>query len=119
MELRTFIPRVCTFWNTATPVCTAGAAAPSAVVLAFERTACERQRVWIAGRAVAVAGRAAARERPRIDEVSVLVVDAADRMVWSMLDILGACVRVISDGGRGAGAGVGAVRRRRRSRDKN
>ncbi len=96
MALRTFIPRVCTFWNTATPLCTAGATAPAlSAVLLVARAAWDRQRVWRAGR---VAGRAA-RERARIEVASDLVADAAVRDRVGKLAMLGVCA-VGPDGGR-------------------
>jgi hypothetical protein len=82
MALRTFIPLACCFWNTATPLCTKGATAPALRVgRALERMACERHRVCIAGSVVVIVGWAA-RERARIDEVSDLAADAADRVVF-------------------------------------
>jgi hypothetical protein len=87
MALRTFIPLACCLWKTATPLCTAGATAPAfrVVLKGVERTAWERHRVWTAGRVV---GRAE-RERARMDEARDFVADAADRIVWSRLAMVG------------------------------
>ncbi len=80
MALRTFMPRVCTVWNAARPLCTTGAATPAlraVVLLVAARTAWERHRVW---RRVVVAGRAAAageRERARREDVRDLLADRA------------------------------------------
>ena len=102
IALRTFIPRACCLWKTATPLCTAGAIMPAAAALdaavleaqhAEPSAAWDRLRVWTS---VDAAGRAAAgavvgaRERARIDAARDLVADeAAERAVCERIGRLG------------------------------
>lgn len=98
IELRTFIPLVCCFWKTARPLGRLGLLAGRPIGLR-EGARCERHRVCVC---VEKRFARAERDRARIEDVSDLVADAADRDTIERLAIF--CCLQRREGERVSGA---------------